>query len=74
MTDEKMAAHGADDGQSIFQISKTTIPGLEGKSNSLEDDLEELYCKIHRISAPAYLHTVTLDELIGNVFQAIHND
>ena len=42
MTDEKMAAHGADDGQSIFQISKTTIPGLEGKSNSLEDDLEEL--------------------------------
>lgn len=76
MTDEKkkMTAQdssvGADDGQSISQISKTTIPDPKGKSNSPEEDLEELYRKMRRMSDPAYLHTVTLDELMDNVFEA----
>ena len=75
MTDEKkkMTAHGssvgADDGQSISQNSKTTIPDPDEKSNSLERDLEELYRKMRRMSDPAYLHTVTLDELMDNVFE-----
>ena len=75
MTDEikKMTAHsssvGADDGQSISQNSKTTIPDSDEKSNSPERDLEELYRKMRRMSDPAYLHTVTLDELMDNVFQ-----
>lgn len=75
MTDEKkkMTAHGssvgADDGQSISQNSKTTIPDPDEKSNSPERDLEELYRKMRRMSDPAYLHTVTLDELMDNVFQ-----
>ena len=75
MTDEKkkMTAQGssvgADDGQSISQNSKTTIPDPEEKSNSPERDLEELYRKMRRMSDPAYLHTVTLDELMDNVFQ-----
>ncbi len=30
--------------------------------------MEELYQKMRRISDPAYLHTVTLDELMDNVF------
>ena len=69
MTDDKkkMTAHGssvgADDGQSISQNSKTTIPDPDKKSNSPERDLEELYRKMRRMSDPAYLHTVTLDEL-----------
>ena len=76
MTDEKkkMTAHGssvgADDGQSISQNSKTTIPDPDEKSNSLERDLEELYRKMRRMSDPAYLHTVTLDELMDDVFEA----
>ena len=75
MTDEKkkMTAQdssvGADDGQSISQNTKTTIPDPEEKSNSPERDLEELYWKMRRMSDPAYLHTVTLDELMDNVFQ-----
>ena len=75
MTDEKkkMTAHGssvgADDGQSISQVSKITIPDPAGKSNSPERDLEELYRKMRRMSDPAYLHTVTLDELMDNVFE-----
>ena len=69
MTDDKkkMTAQGssvgADDGQSISQNSKTTIPDPDEKSNSPERDLEELYRKMRRMSDPAYLHTVTLDEL-----------
>ena len=75
MTDEKkkMTAQGssvgADDGQSISQNSKTTIPDPDEKSNSPERDLEELYQKMRRMSDPAYLHTVTLDELMDNVFE-----
>ena len=68
MIDEKkkMTAQGssvgADDGQSISQNSKTTIPDPDEKSNSPERDLEELYRKICRMN-------VTLDELMDNVFQ-----
>ena len=75
MTDEKkkMTAQnssvGADDGQSISQNSKFTIPDPDEKSNSPERDLEELYQKMRRMSDPAYLHTVTLDELMDNVFE-----
>lgn len=75
MIDEKkkMTAQGssvgADDGQSISQNSKFTIPDPDEKSNSPERDLEELYRKMRRMSDPAYLHTVTLDELMDNVFE-----
>ena len=75
MTDEKkkMTAQGssvgADDGQSISTNFKTTIPDPDEKSNSPERDLEELYRKMRRMSDPAYLHTVTLDELMDNVFE-----
>ena len=75
MIDEKkkMTAQGssvgADDGQSISQNYKTTIPDPDEKSNSPERDLEELYRKMRRMSDPAYLHTVTLDELMDNVFE-----
>ena len=71
MTDDKkkMTAQGssvgADDGQSISQNSKTTIPDPDEKSNSPERDLEELYRKMRRMSDPAYLHTVTLSTRIA---------
>mgnify|MGYP006870777619 CR=1 FL=1 len=73
MIKKKMTAQnssvGADDGQSISQNSKTTIPDPDEKSNSPGRDLEELYRKMRRMSDPAYLHTVTLDELMDNVFE-----
>ena len=60
---KKMTAQGssvgADDGQSISQNSKTTIPDPDEKSNSPGRDLEELYRKMRRMSDPAYLHKPT---------------
>ena len=55
MTDDKkkMTAQnssvGADDGQSISQDSKFTIPDPDEKSNSPEKDLEELYVALQYI-------------------------
>ena len=79
MTDEKkkMTAQGssvgADDGQSISKNSENSIPTSGQKSNdeivNSQDSLEEMYRKIQRMSDPAYLHTVTLDELMDNVFE-----
>ena len=56
-------------GSQSLTNSKTTIPDPDEKSNSPERDLEELYRKMRRMSDPAYLHTVTLDELMDNVFE-----
>lgn len=60
---------GADDQRSISQKNNITIPDLDGKNNPAEDDFEEFYRQIQRMQDPAYLHTVTLDELMEQVFQ-----
>ena len=75
MIDEKkkMTAQGssvgADDGQSITQNSKTTIPDPDGKNNPPEDDLEEFFQPFSWMMDPDDLHTVTLDELMDHVFE-----
>ena len=75
MSDEKkkMTAHGssvgADDGQSISQNSKTTIPDPDEKSNSPARDSQEPYRKMRRTSEPACLHTVTLAHRMDHVFE-----
>lgn len=60
---------GADDQRSISQKNNITIPDSDRKNNPLEDDFEEFYRQIQRMQDPAYLHTVTLDELMEQVFQ-----
>ena len=79
MTDEKkkMTAQGssvgADDGQSISKNSDISITTSKEEINdevvNPQENLEEMYRKIQRMSDPAYLHTVTLDELMDNVFE-----
>lgn len=79
MNDEnkKMTAHGssvgADDGQSISKTYENIIPISRKEINDEvvdpQESLEEMYRRIQRISDPAYLHTVTLDELMDNVFE-----
>ena len=79
MTDEKkkMTAQGssvgADDGQSISLTTENSIPTSGEEINdeivNSPESLEEMYRKIQRMSDPAYLHTVTLDELMDNVFE-----
>ena len=74
MTDDKkkMTAQGssvgADDGQSISQNSKTTIPDPDEKSNSPERDLEEILRQISRVNDPAYLPTVSMNDLYEQVY------
>ena len=64
---------GADDGQSISKNSDISITTSKGEINdevvNPQESLEEMYRKIQRMSDPAYLHTVTLDELMDNVFE-----
>ena len=60
---------GADDQRSISQKNNITIPDFNGKNNPAEDDFEEFYRQIQRMQDPTYLHTVTLDELMEQVFQ-----
>lgn len=60
---------GADDQRSISRINNFTIPDSDGKNNPAEDDFEEFYRQIQRMQDPSYLHTVTLDELMEQVFQ-----
>ena len=79
MIDEKkkMTTHassvGADDGQSISKNSDISITTSKEEINdevvNPQESLEEMYRKIQRMSDPAYLHTVTLDELMDNVFE-----
>mgnify|MGYP001022445938 CR=1 FL=1 len=74
MTDEKkkMTAQGssvgADDGQSISKNSKTTIPDPDEKNNSPERDLEEILRQISRVNDPAYLPTVSMNDLYEQVY------
>ena len=64
---------GAEEGQPVHNFSEDSIPNLESEINEViensEENLEEMYRKIQRMSDPAYLHTVTLDELMDNVFE-----
>ena len=79
MTDEKkkMTAQGssvgADGGQSISKNSDISITTSKEEINdevvNPRESLEEMYRKIQRMSDPDYLHTVTLDELMDNVFE-----
>ena len=79
MIDEKkkMTTHassvGADDGQSISKNSDISITTSKEEINDEvvkpQESLEKMYRKIQRMSDPAYLHTVTLDELMDNVFE-----
>jgi hypothetical protein len=66
MTDEKkkMTAQGssvgADDGQSISQITENSIPTSGQKSNdkivNSQDSLEEMCQRMQRLIDPRYLH------------------
>ena len=64
---------GADDGQSISKNSDIRITTSNGEINdevvNPQESLEKMYRRIQRMSDPAYLHTVTLDELMDNVFE-----
>ena len=80
MTDEKkkMTAQGrtvgADDGQSISQITENSIPTSRQKSNdeivNSQDSLEEMYRKIQRITTPDTCIRSTMTELFQTTYKS----
>ena len=75
MTDKKeMTARytsvGADDGQSLHALTETSISEDSGQNNPLDEDYQEVCRRMQRMSDPAYLHTVAMNELYENVYQS----
>jgi len=64
---------GADDGQSISKNSDISITTSKKEINdeviNPQESMEEMYRRIQRMSDPAYLHTVTLDEVKSAVIE-----
>ena len=60
---------GADDGQSISKNSDISITTSKEEINdevvNPQESLEEMYRRIHRMSDPAYLHTVNPGRTYG---------
>lgn len=65
---------GADERQSIQTNSENSIPTSEMKINdqneNSEESLEEMYRRMRRLNDPAYLPTITMQELYENVYQS----
>ncbi len=60
---------GADGGQPLTQVTEPSITEDCPESNPPERNLEEMLRQMQRMSDPAYLHTVSMDELYENVYQ-----
>lgn len=61
---------GADDGQSLHALTETSISEDSGQSNPLDEDYQEVCRRMQRMSDPAYLHTVAMNELYENIYQS----
>lgn len=61
---------GADDGQSLHALTETSISEDSGQNNPLDEDYQEVCRRMQRMSDPAYLHTVAMNELYENVYQS----
>ena len=68
------ASVGADDGQSVQILSEKSIATTQPESNSKiydpEKEMENMMREMRRINDPAYLPTVTMQELYENVYQS----
>lgn len=65
---------GADERQSIQTLSVCSIsaskPEIKGEIENPPEDFEELCRQLHRFNDPAYLHTVSMNELYETVYQS----
>ena len=61
---------GADDRQSLHALTETSISEDSGQNNPLDEDYQEVCRRMQRMSDPAYLHTVAMNELYENVYQS----
>ena len=76
MVDEKektalSTSVGADAGQSIQSQTTQIIAGETPEINDLEDiSQEKFFLQMQRMADPAYLHTVSMNELYETVYQS----
>ena len=61
---------GADGGQPLSQKPTPSITEDDTKNNPLEKDLEEMLRQMQRFNDPAYLPTISMNELYENVYQS----
>ncbi len=64
---------GADGGQSD-QVTNNSIPNFDAEINDPDDNssenIEEFYRQLQRMNDPAYLHTLSMNDLYETVFQS----
>lgn len=61
---------GADGEQPLSKISMKSIAEENCENNPTEKNFEEMLRRMQRISDPAYLHTVSMNELYENIYQS----
>ena len=59
---------GADGGQPLSQVTKESIAEEQSKNNPRERDFREVLRQIDRVSDPAYLPTLSMNDLYEKVF------
>ena len=61
---------GADGGQPLHNSTAQSIPDENAEINPPEEDLQELYRRMQRMTDPHYLHTVSMTELYQTTYKS----
>jgi len=61
---------GADGEQSLSYVTEQIIPTENEEINPSDENMEEILRQIQRMNDPAYLHTVSMNELYETVYQS----
>lgn len=61
---------GADGEQSLSYVTEQIIPTENEEINPSEENMEEILRQMQRMNDPAYLHTVSMNELYETVYQS----
>ncbi len=61
---------GADGGQPLSELTNESIAFLGGDFNPQNEDMDDILRQMQRMTDPAYLHTVSMNELYETVYQS----
>ena len=61
---------GADGEQPISQTTALSISEAATENNPQDERMEDILRELQRTSDPAYLHTVSMNELYQNIYQS----
>ena len=69
-TTAPVSSVGADGEQSLSYVTEQIIPTENEEINPYEENMEEILRQMQRMNDPAYLHTVSMNELYETVYQS----